>query len=166
MSGFANEAYIVVTLNLLSLELKCNNPEKPTATYGRVTSHQIPLDFVDVVDRPGDVGGGVSAVAGEGSLARFGRQSDPHERGSPTPRRTYVSKKKRDETISHRHHPHDTSVTARTSTGRRDNAAANAPPDRAPSFHVYICIKSASDREAENAARKNKPAAAASSVRH
>lgn len=30
MSGFANEAYIVVTLNLLSLELKCNNPEKPT----------------------------------------------------------------------------------------------------------------------------------------
>lgn len=33
MSGFANEAYIVVTLNLLSLELKCNNPEKRTVTY-------------------------------------------------------------------------------------------------------------------------------------
>lgn len=46
MSGFANEAYIVVTLNLLSLELKCNNPEKPTVMYesfGRL--HQIPLDF-------------------------------------------------------------------------------------------------------------------------
>lgn len=62
MSGFANEAYIVVTLNLLSLELKCNNPEKPTVmheSFGR--AHQITsnsVGFLDVVDRcrPGDDG--------------------------------------------------------------------------------------------------------------
>lgn len=33
MSGFANEAYIAVTLNLLSLELKGNNPGKPTVAF-------------------------------------------------------------------------------------------------------------------------------------
>lgn len=63
MSGFANEAYIVVTLNLLSLGFKCNNPEKQTVLfefYGR--AHQITSNsfgfFFYVVDRcrPGDVG--------------------------------------------------------------------------------------------------------------
>lgn len=171
MSGFANEAYIVVTLNLLSLELKCNNPEKRTVmheSFGR--PHQITsssFGFFDVVDgcRPRGVGGRSAPSAGEVWPDSGGPwiqvRDDRRRRGGPARQRRDKMKQSPIDII-----PTDTPVTARTPTGRHNNAAANAPPDQASSFHVYICIKSASDSEAENAARNNNPAAAVSLVRH
>lgn len=60
MSGFANEAYIVVTLNLLSLELKCNNPGKRTVAFKSLYS--VTVRFAVAVQATSSWG--VNAVAG------------------------------------------------------------------------------------------------------
>lgn len=85
MSGFANEAYIVVTLNLLSLELICNNPEKQTVMYesfGGAAPDYIKFRWIFLMLLIAVVP--VMSAGGQrrrrGSLARFRRPSDPDER--------------------------------------------------------------------------------------
>lgn len=69
MSGFANEAYIVVTLNLLSLELKCNNPGKRTVAFESLCS--VTVRFAVAVRATSSWGSAPSP----GRSARFSRPS-------------------------------------------------------------------------------------------